>query len=705
VDLLWLAWWWLLWLALALLYQPLATRLLGSLVDGGWAFARVLGLGVSSYLCWLAASLEWLPFSRASVLAAAALPGLALHLEAGGIPALRRFLRRRRPALLAIEGLFGAVLLLWTLGRALWPDIAGLEKFMDYGFAAAAVRSRFMPPPDMWFAGETINYYYYGHYLLAFLAKGSGVPLPIAYNLMIATLPALCATLGFTLTAQLTRALGGLGRRRRLAGGLLGAGLLVFGGNLHGCVYGVALPAAEAAGLREAEFRSPMQVRAGQYWFPDATRFVGHNPPTDDKLIHEFPFYSFLVADLHAHVSGLPFVLTILALLLAHALPPARPGTGALGERLGLGAPLGFLLGLIRMTNTWDLPIYGAVSAAVLGAAALRAPGGLARAVAGAALTLGIAAGVAFLVSLPFALHFEQHYGVVQWARAHTPPSQLAVLWGAPVIVAGVFALRLLGGALRSRSLARAEAVWLALAACALGLLVVPELVVLRDIYPVPYERGNTYFKLSYQAFVLFCLLLPAALLAPGGRGWRRALGVALVAPLFCYAPLAIRGHFGPPSGWRVRGLDGLLFLEERRPGEGRAVAWLRANAPPGAALLEADGDSYTDAGRFSMATGIPTLLGWYVHEWLWRGAREPANERKARVRVVYEWPRLSVVKELLGGFGVRYIVVGKLERERFRSLDLAGLEALGRVAFSAGEVEIIEVAPPGPRASPASAP
>ena len=45
------------------------------------------------------------------------------------------------------------------------------------------------------------------------------------------------------------------------------------------------------------------------YWFPHSTRYIGHNPLTDDQCIHEFPSYSFVLGDLHAHVVNVMFVL------------------------------------------------------------------------------------------------------------------------------------------------------------------------------------------------------------------------------------------------------------------------------------------------------------------------------------------------------------------------------------------------------------
>lgn len=693
MDALWLLVWWLAWLALAVLYQPLAERVFGRLPGAGWSFARMLGLGVSSYLCWLGASAELVPFTRASVGAALLLPGLLLHVQAGGPAAILHFLRNHWRGVIALEGVFAAAFLFFAALRAHQPDVVGLEKFMDYGFAAAAARSPFMPPTDMWFAGEPINYYYYGHYLLAFASKATGVPLPIAYNLMIATVAGLVAALGFSVGAQLTRGLAGPGRRRLLAGGLLGAGLLVFGGNLHGALYGLVLPAAEAIGLRESEFRSAAQIEAGHYWYADATRYIGHNPSGPDKLIHEFPFYSFLVADLHGHVSALPWVLCVLGLLLAHTTGRTKPPS--LSERVGVATGLGLLLGLLRMTNTWDVPVYGVVSAAVLGVHALLTTPSLRRAVV---VSLGLVAwlaAVAALVSWPFARSFEQHYGEVFRVTQRSPSYQLAVLWGLPVLVVCGFGAVRLAAAVRARALSIATAVWLVLAACALGLLAVPEVIAIRDIYPAPYERGNTYFKLTFQAFVLLSLLVGSACATIAASSRRRLRGWAvacLLAPLFAYAPLAVHSRHGPPAAWGLTGLDGLAFLETRRPGEGRAVEWLLANAHPGAVLLEADGDSYTEAARLSMATGIPTVLGWYTHEWLWRGGTRRVDDRRAQVRLAYELPRVPAVRERLERYGVRYIVIGELERSRFRGIDEEGLHSLGRTVFQAGNVEIIEL-------------
>ena len=78
------------------------------------------------------------------------------------------------------------------------------------------------------------------------------------------------------------------------------AGLSVsIAGNMHYVVYSKIIPWLQKLQGKEAD----------SYWFPDATRYIGYNPDVPDKTIHEFPCYSFVLGDLHAHVVNVMFVL------------------------------------------------------------------------------------------------------------------------------------------------------------------------------------------------------------------------------------------------------------------------------------------------------------------------------------------------------------------------------------------------------------
>jgi uncharacterized membrane protein len=199
------AWlWWLCIEMLGLASLPLAFLLLRNLPDKGWALAKTLGVLVWCFLLWFVLTLPAalgplaglaLPYARGTIAAF-----LALYLAWMGLlwrgrwREVLRFVRAQAPYVLLVEGLFAGAfaLLLWV--RAFAPDINGTEKFMDEAFITAILRSPHLPPNDPWLAGYTLNYYYFGHFIVATLAKLLGTDAAVAFNLAIALLFALMAS-------------------------------------------------------------------------------------------------------------------------------------------------------------------------------------------------------------------------------------------------------------------------------------------------------------------------------------------------------------------------------------------------------------------------------------------------------------------------------------------------------------------------------
>src|SRR5205085_2938755 len=209
--------------------------------------------------------------------------------------------------------------------------------------------------------------------LVAVPIKLAGIMPEIAFNLAEPTLyAALCAgvfSMGFALSLPGR----GLARVRRahayVAGvaavlftGVLGnldAGLQVLdnlwklGGALAPSTGGVArLVAGVVAVIQGAGF--PVL----DFW--RSTRFIG---PEDVGPIHEFPYFTFLYGDLHAHQIALP--LTVAALLLGVNLMRSLRDNP---RRVPWAALLiaGVLVAMLRATNTWDFPTYAAVIALVV---------------------------------------------------------------------------------------------------------------------------------------------------------------------------------------------------------------------------------------------------------------------------------------------------------------------------------------------------
>ena len=126
-------------------------------------------------------------------------------------------------------------------------------------------------------------------------------------------------------------------------------------------------------------------------------------------------------------------------------------------------------------------------------------------------------------------------------------------------------------------------------------------------------------------------------------------------------------------------------------PGDYQAIMWLKQNVKGRPVILEAVGESYTRHGRVAVFTGLPTVLGWRVHEWLWRGGFEIPANRTEEVRTVYERPGSALAKMVIEKYQIKYIMVGRLETEAYQ-LDELGLEKLGRVVFMAGETVVMEI-------------
>ncbi|MDD5557600.1 MAG: DUF2298 domain-containing protein [bacterium] len=334
------------WLAavtlLGLAAAPLAGALLGNLADRGWALSRTLAVAVTGYLVWLAASIGAAPFSRPLILAAA---GLVALLSAACARRPRAPLSPAgRSGIVAAEALFFGTFLLFLLFRLFNPDIFCSESSMDFSFINSVLRSRTFPLIDPWTSGTYLNYYYYGHYLAAMLMRLAGVPAEVGYNLAFCLVPALVASGVFSIGHTLTG---------RIRWGLAAAAAACFIGNLDGLVL-----LADMGAWREAFHRLlPLAVPTNA---EHVFRFFRCAHEVIPRTVHEFPLWSFIFVDLHAHVIAMPFSVLLLAIALNLALAP-RPGLGAFG-----GGPRGVcalllaavVLGMTVPTNTWDFPVY-----------------------------------------------------------------------------------------------------------------------------------------------------------------------------------------------------------------------------------------------------------------------------------------------------------------------------------------------------------
>jgi YYY domain-containing protein len=426
--------WLVLFEALGVLAWPLAARVFPNASDRGWSWSKLIGLLVWGYAIWLPVSLGWWSYGWWS-LVAGALVLLALSWLASG---RFRSAQRRRAArlpgerhafwtdVLRSEALFLGAFAVWTLVRAANPDLwqpwFGGEKPFEFGMLNAIVRSPVMPPPDPFFSGGAINYYYYGLFLVSVPIRATGIDPAIAFNLIIPVLFALTVVGAAAVVRELT------GRWRWGLFGILTVALLgpvasVFAiGESRGLIAALQALAPGFAGWG---------ARLGT-WFWGPSRVIPYT-------INEFPFFSFLFADLHPHMIMLPVTILAVALAIELGRTTYRRLSGA---ALGLAA---LALGTLAAANSWDAPTYGMVIGGALIGRAWR--GSLWRPHRARAVTFAAGLAVALLAAglllfLPFFTQYQAMVGGIGRVRYPDSLRQFAAIYGSSLFVS----LTLLGG-------------------------------------------------------------------------------------------------------------------------------------------------------------------------------------------------------------------------------------------------------------------
>ena len=694
--------WWLMVLILGLGYYPLGAVLFSALRDRGYIFSKVLGIGLAGFLTWVLVVCGAAKFTSGAVIAVT-----AVSMALCWILYIKKAEKKTLDLDLVLgeELIFLAFFLLWTYFAGFRPEAKGTEKFMDYGFMAAMTRSDTLPARDLWYSAGNMNYYYGGQYYAVFLTKLSFTRIQETYNLMRTLVAAFAFVLPFNLVFHMIRE---IPRKVKAVpgwiaalGGLLAGAAVSLAGNMHYVLYGLFGDVFKLSGYED-------------YWFPNSTRYIGHNPLTDDQCIHEFPSYSFVLGDLHAHVVNVMFVLLTVGILYAWMKgirEREEEGQAFSAKKLLLEPAViacGVLTGIFHWTNYWDFVIYTTAALICIFFTAMYRYRGQAKAVAAATVLQTAEVFVlGTLAALPFTSSFKTMVSGIAFSKYHTVLYQFLILWGLPVALVLILLLAVLIKYLRAyrgpgrfreffRRVSLSDTFALILGICGIGLVLIPELIYVRDIYENGYARSNTMFKLTYQAFILFGMAMAYAivrLLLWKGRKLARTLGAAglalvlLTCGYFGYSVKCWFGNVLDVSGYRC--LDATAYLENVYPEDAAAIRWLNENVEGNPVVLEANGDSYSDYCRVSAMTGLPTVLGWYVHEWLWRGDTADLNEKSAEIQTIYTSGDREAVEELLEKYEVEYIFVGSCEREKYgENLNEDLLRSLGEEVFPGGTGE-----------------
>ncbi len=213
----------------------------------------------------------------------------------------------------------------------------------------------------------------------------------------------------------------------------------------------------------------------------------------------------------------------------------------------------------------------------------------------------------------------------------------------------------------------------LLLALTGAGLVLGPEWVYLRDNFG---SRMNTIFKFYYQAWMLWGVAAAFGLwwvTRLAGTAWSATVGglVALgtVASLFFTTGMAAAYYGIGGTSSRELSLAGDAFLANQIPDDWAAIEWMRANVTGQPVIAESAGDSYrVETNRVSMATGLPTVLGWVGHEDQWRGRYfAQVSSRIEDLQRLYTTRDPAEALAILDQYDIEYVIVGNAEYAKYQ--------------------------------------
>lgn len=453
---------------LGLAVYPLMRIAMPGLADKGYPLSRALGLVLFGWLAWMAGSVG-IPYTRTTI---AIVFGLILLLGAALAYYQREELREewksKRRYFLLIEATFLAfffVDLLIRLGNPdLWHPYKGGERPMDFSYFNAVIKSTSFPPYDPWFAGGYINYYYYGFVLVGTPVKLLGIVPTIAYNFILPTLFAIVGICAFSIGWNLMQK--DEGERMKdenssstiqpfsLIAGFATSAFAILLGNLGTIqlIYNqMQKLGAEGAFNWESTFgqrlawathglsmivrgEGALFIGPGD-WYWDPSRIV---PPRGGNEITEFPLFTFLYSDLHAHMIVMPLALLAISWALSVVMARSRWTSQARPEAEAWMTALGFIVGglivgAVFPTNLSDMYTYLLIGIMAVAYSVWRyvEAESLMKRLAWTGGAVALLFALSRLLYLPYRIAYYQAYSALDpWKGPFTPISSYLTMWG-----------------------------------------------------------------------------------------------------------------------------------------------------------------------------------------------------------------------------------------------------------------------------------
>lgn len=691
--------WWLLFEFLSALGLILSFIIFKKKAPSSIFYSYLLGLLGFSYCVWVLVSCRFISYSFPFILFIFV---VLLATAAGYVyqhkTQVFEYVKENIDTIFISKIAFLSCFIIFLLIRTQTPEIYWGEKPMDFGIFNNLIRVSQLPPDEIWFSGKALNYYYYGHFMFATLAKLTFIPSYFAYNLSIATISALtfCSAVGilYLLTNSYFY-------------GILSGVITVFWANL--------------SGIRELIF-GEHPIGFDFYWA--TSRVIPHT-------INEYPLWTILFGDLHAHVIVMPIFIFLIYLSLYLF------NTTTSKELICWPVALltSFTIGAIAVTNTWDFPgascilILGIITALFYYYQEKIKSLNLSIIFKNLLIILACIA-LSFLWFLPYWLTTKSasvlSFGVLPKEQSVIINDYLFI-WGFFLyIFFGLFVYKIYYKIKPFLSKAVSDNNSTIIGICFILLLLVLQ-ILSTSISTITFtslfalfslitfiitkepmlkavccfiftgtsmtlfaesfyiiDHMNTIFKLFlevwyiftfsaiYVLFYLFKEFIPA--FKNKTEKNKRDVAIIWLIPFVLLASLSMFTIYTAVVGYCLTNrvptpyttINGLSYLKYKNISEYQAIEWLNKNIKGTPTLLEAHGELYGDYSRIAMNTGLPTVVGWDHHLNQRAVPQSEIDKRAKDIETIYSTPNANLAYDLLSKYQIKLIYISWLEARKY---------------------------------------
>tara|TARA_Y100001970_G_scaffold42421_1_gene52880 strand:+ start:15943 stop:18288 length:2346 start_codon:yes stop_codon:yes gene_type:complete len=308
-------------------------RHLTILKDRGWFISKIIGLLLISTFVWLICTFTPIPnlsYTWRYVFIIFISIGILRLINYEIRKEIINFIISNNKQIILLEFLFLLVFFIFLLLRIYDNNAIGTERPMDSMMLNSVFNSYHTPPIDLWMSGNKLSYYYFGYWIFAGFHSIIFTDTNNLYNLSFVLIPALSfiSAVSFALSFIHISKKNQISFFKPFYLIIITPIFLIFSSNFYGAVLLLDklnivplsllnwLNGDKHLSISKYEYFIPQDF----WWWWKSSRIINSykNNQSVDFTINEFPFFSFLLGDLHPHMISIPFFITTLLLFTSY---------------------------------------------------------------------------------------------------------------------------------------------------------------------------------------------------------------------------------------------------------------------------------------------------------------------------------------------------------------------------------------------------